>query len=83
LVEAAGQLFHSFRNGLDYAFILRAGCGACYRPNHSTDPSARPPAECRSASLWVSTGQAWGWPSSYPSALPCHRWFGGTGFADV
>jgi hypothetical protein len=23
MVEAAGQLFHFFRNGLDYAFILR------------------------------------------------------------
>lgn len=36
LVEAAGQLPHLFRDGLDYAFILHrfrvAGCGACY-PN--------------------------------------------------
>jgi len=30
LVEAAGQLVHLFRGGLDYAFILQAGCGACY-----------------------------------------------------
>ena len=30
MVEAAGQLFHLFRDGLDYAFILRTGCGACY-----------------------------------------------------
>jgi hypothetical protein len=35
LVEAAGQLFHLFRDGLDYAFILRIDCscdrsGACY-----------------------------------------------------
>lgn len=31
LVEAAGQLFHLFRDGLDYAFILLGpGCGACY-----------------------------------------------------
>src|SRR5258708_36871742 len=30
MVEAAGQLIHLFRDGLDYAFILRAGCGACY-----------------------------------------------------
>ena len=30
LVEAAGQLFHPFRDGLDYAFILSPGCGACY-----------------------------------------------------
>jgi len=26
LVEAAGQLFHLFREGLDYAFILRIDC---------------------------------------------------------
>jgi len=32
LVEAAGQLFHLFRGGLDYAFILLPGCGACYPP---------------------------------------------------
>jgi hypothetical protein len=30
LVEAAGQLIHGFRRGLDYAFILLPGCGACY-----------------------------------------------------
>jgi hypothetical protein len=35
LVEAAGQWFHLFRDGLDYAFILlfafaMAACGACY-----------------------------------------------------
>jgi len=30
LVEAAGQLIHLFRDGPDYAFILRAGCGASY-----------------------------------------------------
>ena len=33
MVEAAGQMLHSFRNGLDYAFIRRLfadGCGACY-----------------------------------------------------
>ena len=38
LVEAAGQLFHLFRDGLDYAFIPNRfrdpGCGACY-PNRS------------------------------------------------
>jgi len=32
LVEAAGQLVHGFRRGLDYAFILLPGCGACYPP---------------------------------------------------
>ena len=31
-MEAAGQLFHLFRGGLDYAFILLPGCGACYPP---------------------------------------------------
>ena len=30
VVEAAGQLIHLFRDGPDYAFILRTGCGACY-----------------------------------------------------
>ena len=38
MVEAAGQLFHLFRDGLDYAFIPHrsrdVGCGACY-PNYS------------------------------------------------
>jgi len=32
LVEAAGQLIHGFRHGLDYAFILLPGCGASYSP---------------------------------------------------
>jgi hypothetical protein len=40
LVEAAGQLFHLFRDGLDYAFIPLPGCGACYPPR-SANPSAR------------------------------------------
>ena len=41
MVEAAGQLIHLFRDGLDYAFILRAGCGACYsRSNTFANPSA-------------------------------------------
>ena len=31
-MEAAGQLFHLFRGGLEYAFILLPGCGACYPP---------------------------------------------------
>jgi hypothetical protein len=30
MVEAAGQLIHLFRDGLDYAFILHPGCGAYY-----------------------------------------------------
>jgi len=33
MVEAAGQLIHLFRDGPDYAFILRTGCGACYSPD--------------------------------------------------
>jgi len=37
LVEAAGQLFHGFRRGLDYAFILSPGCGACYSPMNSSE----------------------------------------------
>ena len=30
LVEAAGQPVRPFQDGLDYAFILLPGCGACY-----------------------------------------------------
>jgi len=41
LVEAAGQLFHPFRGGLDYAFILSPGCGACYPALHRPGPSGR------------------------------------------
>ena len=29
MVEAAGQLFHLFRDRLDYAFILRIDCSMC------------------------------------------------------
>jgi hypothetical protein len=40
LVEAAGQLFLIFREGLDYTFILLPGCGACYsRLNNALNPS--------------------------------------------
>ena len=42
LVEAAGQPFRPFRDGLDYAFILVPGCGACYPAGTTPDPSARP-----------------------------------------
>ncbi len=49
MVEAAGQLIHLFRDGPDYAFILRAGCGACYPSIVATNPSA--------GSLRVSRGQ--------------------------
>jgi len=38
MVEAAGQLIHLFRDGPDYAFILHAGCGACY-PSIAADES--------------------------------------------
>lgn len=41
MVEAAGQLFPVFRQGLDYTFILLPGCGACY-PRH--DDAANPSA---------------------------------------
>jgi len=41
LVEAAGQLFRFFRGGLDYAFILSPGCGACYPTEFRLDPSGR------------------------------------------
>jgi hypothetical protein len=37
LVEAAGQLIHGFRHGLDYAFILLPGCGASYSPKTSSE----------------------------------------------
>ena len=40
LVEAAGQLIHLFRDGPDYAFILRTGCGASYPPIAAANPSA-------------------------------------------
>ena len=42
LVEAAGQPVRPFRVGLDYAFILLPGCGACYPAGKALDPSARP-----------------------------------------
>jgi len=41
MVEAAGRLFHSFRNGPDYAFIPLPGCGACYPARMPPDPGAR------------------------------------------
>ena len=41
LVEAAGQLFRLFQGGLDYAFILSPGCGACYPAEFRLDPSSR------------------------------------------
>ena len=41
LVEAAGQLIHPFQGGLDYAFILLPGCGACYPAIQRPDPSDR------------------------------------------
>ncbi len=40
MVEAAGQLIHLFRDGPDYAFILRTGCGACYSPIAAANPSS-------------------------------------------
>ena len=41
MVEAAGQLFRLFQGGLDYAFILSPGCGACYPAEFRLDPSSR------------------------------------------
>ena len=41
LVEAAGQHIHLYRGGLDYAFILSPGCGACYPAHTAPDPSSR------------------------------------------
>lgn len=50
LVEAAGQPFRLFRGGLDYAFILHEqDAGRVIRAE--ADPSTRPPAWSRSASL--------------------------------
>ena len=43
MVEAAGQLIHLFRDGPDYAFILRTGCGACYPSSTATNPSTGSP----------------------------------------
>jgi len=50
----------------------KSGCGACYPArcfSRILVPTQWP--QGHTASLWVSTGQAWSWPSSYPSALPC------------
>jgi len=52
-------------------FLTRLDAERVIPPSQNRrDPSARP-GITPSASLWVSTGQAWSWPSSYPSALPC------------
>lgn len=58
MVEAGGQLFRSFRCGLDYAFIPVAatrprGCGA-FIESLGPDPSARPGRQAlgRSMSLY-------------------------------
>jgi len=86
MVEAAGQLVWPFRTRLDYAFTptQSSGAGRVIRRSKSaaSDPSAGSAASS-SAGLWVSTGQAWGWPSSYPSALPRTAIFGASGFTDV
>lgn len=43
LVEAAGQLFHRFRGGLDYAITpADAGGGACYPMVEPLDPGCCP-----------------------------------------
>ena len=52
LVEAAGQMLRSFRNGLDYAFILaREDAGRVIRAQ-SPNPSAGSPAVSQSMSLY-------------------------------
>jgi hypothetical protein len=43
LVEAAGQLIHRFRGGLDYAITpAEAGGGACYPVHEPLDPGCCP-----------------------------------------
>jgi hypothetical protein len=46
MVEAAGQLFHLFRDGLDYAFIQcrfrDPGCGASYQSRSIPTPILGP-----------------------------------------
>ena len=82
LVEAAGQLFHGFRHGLDYAFILFPGCRASYSPMHfrrilvfahRAPPVSEPMSLYRAGlrlALYLPLGVA---------MPPC----GGAGFADV
>jgi hypothetical protein len=86
MVEAAGQLIHLFRDGPDYAFILRTGCGACYPSSIATNPStgslhlravSRPMSLYRAGlrlALFLPLGIAIP-PAAFP---PC-----GAGFADV
>ena len=83
MVEAAGQLFHPFRDGLDYAFILLPGCGACYPLARILVRAPRLPAQRVYESLQ-------GRPEVGPLPTPrrCHaaRSFpsgAATGFADV
>src|SRR5216117_3494608 len=79
LVEAAGQLFHPFRDGLDYAFILSPGCGACYPLARILVRARRFPARRVYESLQ-------GRPEVGPLPTPrrCHAVLApATGFADV
>jgi hypothetical protein len=79
LVEAAGQLFHPFRGGLDYAFIPLPGCGACYP---FPDPSAGP-SGCPDRPVYESLQ---GRPEVGPLPTPrrCHAaLLAAAGFADV
>ena len=79
MVEAAGQLFHPFRDGLDYAFILLPGCGACYPLARILVRALQLPAQRVYESLQ-------GRPEVGPLPTPrrCHAAFSAaTGFADV
>jgi hypothetical protein len=73
-------VFHLFRGGPDYAFILSPGCGACYPPNRP-DPSARS-AFPRSASM--SLYRAGLRLALYlPLGVAMPHFLAATGFADV
>jgi hypothetical protein len=71
MVEAAGQLIHLFRDGPDYAFILRTGCGACYPSIAATNPST---GSMRSRALQPAYESLQGRPEVRPLPTPrrCH-----------
>src|SRR5262245_51651202 len=76
MVEAAGQLFHLFRDGLDYAFIPNRfrdpGCGACYQSRSFPTPILGPaPALARlSQSMSLYTARPVGLVSPLGVAMP-------------
>ena len=71
MVEAAGQLIRLFRDGPDYAFILRTGCGACYPSIVATNPSVGSPRVARGQPTYESLQ---GRPEVGPLPTPrrCH-----------